>query len=36
MKFFPYKTREGEIPMKLLKVPKLDFVIEMRVKIAAQ
>ena len=36
MKFFPYKSREGEVPMKLLKVPKLEFVFEMRAKLAAQ
>ena len=28
MKFFPYRTREGEIPKKLLKVPKVDYIFE--------
>ena len=36
MKYFPYKSREGEIPLKLLKVPKLNFLIEAGLKIQAE
>ena len=25
MKFYPYKSKEGEIPLKLLKVPNFEF-----------
>ena len=28
MKYYPYKSREGEVPLKLLKVPKLDWLID--------
>ena len=33
MRYFPYRSREGEIPLKLLKVQKLDFVINQAPKI---
>ena len=28
MKFYPYKSREGDIPMNLLKVKELEFIIK--------
>ena len=28
MKYYPYKMREGEIPFKLLKVPKPEWLIK--------
>ena len=31
--YFPYRNREGEIPLKLLKIPKLSFLLECSEKI---
>ena len=28
MRYYPYKSREGEIPLKLLKVPKLEWLLK--------
>ena len=28
MKYYPYKSREGEVPLRLLKVPKLDWLLK--------
>ena len=36
MKYFPYKSSENTIPIKLLKVQKLDFVVTQAPKIAQQ
>ena len=36
MRYFPYRSREGEIPLKLLKVPKLEFIIDQAPKIVEE
>ncbi len=36
MKFFPYRHREGEIPYKILQVPKVSSIIEAAPRILAQ
>lgn len=36
MKFFPYRTREGEMPTKLLAIPKMHYIFECLPKIEAQ
>ena len=35
MKYFPYRSREGEIPKKLLQYPKLDYIFDCMTKIEA-
>ena len=35
MKFFPYRYREGEIPLKLLEIPKVSSIIEAAPRILA-
>ena len=34
MAYYPYRTREGNMPVKLLKIPKLQFLFESGDKIA--
>ena len=36
MRYYPYRAREGEVPMKLLKVPQFQFVIDAAPKIAEE
>ena len=35
MKYFPYRSREGEVPYKLLQVPKLKYIFDCLPKIEA-
>ena len=36
MRYFPYRTREGEIPKKLLQVPRLDFIFDSQLRLFQQ
>ena len=36
LKYFPYRQKEGELPLRLLKVPKLDFILKSQGVLAEQ